>query len=100
MEPIAAATDQEPQGVAHNQAIFVLKSQDITSDLLVDLWVSIQQEIADDVKHGMTVEESIETLRFDHFMGFPMKQTGNPKWDEALTIAEAMRAHPNRKLAD
>lgn len=83
---------------AEGQVVFVLKAQDICADLLVDLWAWMQREILHDLANGMTVDESLECLRVD--FQIPITKTGIPKLDEALTIAEAMRAHPTRRLPD
>ena len=91
---------------ALGEPTFTLRAQDITADLLIDLWVAIQQEVAKDVSCGMTISDSMETIRAGlaiaagYPVNLPIQRTGDAHLDEALDKAEAMRRHPNRKLAD
>ncbi len=91
---------------ALGEPTFTLRAQDITADLLVDLWVAIQREVVEDLKNGLTLVESLETIRsgitiaMGYDLNFPIERTGDAHLDEALDRAEAMRRHHARRLAD
>jgi hypothetical protein len=89
--------------------VFILKSSDISADLIVDMWVMINARIRQSLRDGRTLEEAILIER-DGF-GIPCYGTiakglnglgifGDTKLDGAADIAEAMRQHAPRRLAD
>lgn len=79
---------------------FTLRAQDISADLLVDLWVDVQQELDQAIGNGMTPEEAMQLIRFNYALKLPLAPTGNEKLDQARQIAERMRQHKDRKVAD
>ena len=88
----------------HGQPRFTLIAQDVTADIAVDFWVSLQIELAQYVTEGLTVAEAIAKMRRLHYV---------PIWHEAFSpqyakakirgaaeIAAAMRTHEPRRAAD
>lgn len=84
------------------EATFRLRAQDITADLLVDLWIMVQIRLkAEQRQHSLA--EGVENVR--NYFGVPRYPSAlfteeHAKLKGAAEIAEAMRLHSPRKLAD
>lgn len=85
---------------AKKQPHFTLLAQDITADLLVDMWVVINDYIQD-CKHETSPQEVVQWFREQWQVGPTWKQPNmSPVVQQASFIAEEMRRYPTRKIAD
>lgn len=87
------------QKAANDEPIFVLRAQDITADILVELWAELQEEIRNMVRDGMTPEEAAGTIRRQYGL-VGREGVDDPKLLEAYDLAAKMQRWPNRKVAD
>jgi hypothetical protein len=79
---------------------FTIRAQDVTGDLVVDFWTMVQLRVRVNVRHGMTVPEAIDAVRTTFGIPKYPDAFNDHKLDGAARIAEAMRDHSPRKLAD
>lgn len=85
----------------NGEVTFTLRAQDITADLLVDLWAMIQYQMRERIRvNHENPHDAVNSLRTSYGMLLPMLLEGDRKILQALSIAEKMRAWPNRRLAD
>lgn len=81
--------------------MFVLKSQDVTADVLVDFWAILNQKVREMVKSGHPPELAIKLLRIQwNIPPVYEDQFHDVKLRDAVRIARSMRTFPNRKIAD
>ena len=83
--------------------VFRLKASDVTSELLVDLWILCQIRLAQELKRGYTPECAVENIRT--YFGVPKYPAAlfppeQAKLKGAAEVAEAFRNVPHRKVAD
>lgn len=101
MEPDTDRTCFE-KAKASGQPTFTLIAQDVSSDLVVDFWISCQVEIRQSMEDGLTMQQAIDKAR-RHF-GVPrwngFEPMDDPKLVQAQEIGKAMSGWVNRKLAD
>jgi len=81
---------------------FTLRAQDISADLVIDFWIAVQLEIRQRIDDGMTVQEAVDTTRRGYRVApwSTFDAMTDQKINGAMMIAKAMRAFPNRKIAD
>jgi len=82
------------------QVTFTLVSQDISADLVVDFWTMVQLKVRVNMRHGMTVPGAVEAVRVTFGIPKYPEYFDDAKLNGAARIAEAMRLHSNRKIAD
>lgn len=85
---------------AKSQPHFTLLAQDITADLLVDIWVMIN-DYMEDVKGDMEPKHVVEMFREMLDVPYSWKEDNlKPRVKDAAFIAEEMRQYSPRKAAD
>lgn len=86
----------------NGEKTFTLRAQDISADLCVDFWISVQLEIRQWIEDGMTVQDAVDRVRRDYRVApwSTFDVVMDQKINGAMMIAKAMRASPNRKVAD
>ena len=83
------------------QPHFCLLAQDVTADLVVDLWTIINVKLADLMDKGVSPELALQHLR--ELFHAPHLVEGmflSAKLRGAVRVSAAMRAHQPRKVAD
>lgn len=90
------------KAMAKREPKFCLRAQDISADLCVDFWISAQLEVRQRIDDGMTVQEAVDTVRREYRIApwSTFAAMEDQKINGAMMIAKAMRAFPNRKVAD
>lgn len=88
--------------MAKGEPTFTLRAQDITSHLVVEAWVAIQQTVREAMNDGATLVEVVENARLLHRIPRMLYQdtTLTEKEKGALEIAREMMRWPTRKQAD
>jgi hypothetical protein len=79
---------------------FTLIAQDITADLCVDFWTMTQLRVRTHMDAGLTMVQAVDAVREKFGIPEYPEILGDAKLDGAARIAETMRAHSPRKLAD
>lgn len=82
------------------QVTFTLVAQDISADLVVDFWTMTQLRVRTHMDAGLTMVQAVEAVREQFGIPEYPEILGDDKLDGAARIAQAMRMHANRKLAD
>ena len=87
---------------ALGEPVFSVRAQDITSHLLVEAWVAIQQSVRQAMDDGASMVEAVEDARYLHRIPRMIYEdkTLTEKERGALEIARAMMGWGRRKLAD
>ena len=96
---------REPGGyytLVGGEPVFLLRSQDITADLVVDFWTILNGRLKELVEFaGLTPLEAVERMREVHHIVYPIEGLVNvEKHKTAIGIARMMRLHNKRKIAD
>ena len=85
------------------QPHFVLLGQDVTADMVVEFWVIVNAKLKNLMNKGLSQDVALAHVRSANLpVAYPLEEEvfQDEKLKGAVRIAQAMRAHAPRKVAD
>lgn len=83
-----------------DEAVFLLRGQDIVAPMAIKMWVRMNAMVAEKLVENIPLEQAVAEVEKHFFLDGPIQTYGDHKMEGALAIAQAMEEYEARRSAD